>query len=169
MQQFQHRSELPADASAVLAAVTTEEYLLYRYEDPELHHLHIEINKNDEQGFACVVSRRGSTNKLPGFARRVVGDAVTMVQEQSWHGHVPPVKGELRIHLEGLPGKITVDLTLRDIAPGRSALEATGHVEVGIPLIGGRLEKMLVGKAEEAFEKSAIAIREYVAEHCPQD
>ncbi len=166
MQNFHNRCTLPASTSQVIAAITTEEYLLYRYEDPDLHHLHIEISQNDAQGFACCVTRSGSTHKLPGFVRSVLGDAITMVQSQTWQGRESPVHGTLRIHLEGLPGQVEFELKLSDVDERTSVLEAEGQVEVRIPLLGGRLEKLLLSKASEAFEKSMEAIRAYVESHC---
>lgn len=166
MQSFRHSCTLPAPASQVIAAITTHEYLMYRYEEPDLHHLHIEISQNNEEGFACTVSRSGSTHRLPAFARKLTGDAITMIQDQAWTGRESPVQGHLHIHLEGLPGHVHVDLVLRDEGENQSVLEAKGQVVAKIPLLGGRIEKMLVGHAEEAFSKSAEAIRRYVEDHC---
>ena len=162
MQSFEHRTTLPAPTADVIAAITTREYLLFRYEDPELHHLHIEISQNDEEGFACTVSRSGSTDKLPGFVRKVAGEHLTLIQDQSWNGRQAPVDGHLHIHLEGLPGHVHVDLKLDDVGNGQSEMQAHGQVVAKIPLLGGRIEKMLVGRAEEAFAKSAEAISEYL-------
>lgn len=164
MQTFSQSSQLPGSAAEILAAISTEAYLLHRYRDAELHHLHIEVSQDDETRFASSVRRTGSTSRLPGFAQKLVGDRLTLVQEQFWDRRAEPYQGGLDLHVEGMPGHVRTRLTLRDNGDGTSTLQARGEIQAGIPLLGGRIEKMLSSHAQEAFEKSVEAIRGYLAQ-----
>ncbi|MGJ8668014.1 MAG: DUF2505 domain-containing protein [Oceanococcus sp.] len=163
MQRFERSSLIPAPADTVVAAISTEDYLVYRYDEAGIQSFDLEIRQDNETRFESHVRRKTSTNKLPSFARKITGDTVTLIQHQFWNRQAQPYTGELRMELEGLPGHILTRLTLSDNGDGSSTLSGIGEVEARIPLLGGRIEKMMVGKVSEGFERSAVAIREYLA------
>ncbi len=162
MQAFNHDCVLPATAAKVLAAIASEDYLRFRYADEDGHELHIQVEQDDAQAFVCVLTRSGSSEKLPGFARKLVGERLTMIQHQRWDRDTTPYRGHLRVQLEGLPGHVHTELRLSDNADGTATLAAHGELEARIPLLGRQIEKMLIGRAQETFRKSTQAIREYV-------
>jgi hypothetical protein len=166
MQRFEQSCVLPADAATVIAAISTEAYLRYRYADVSLHEFRIEISQDDASGFACVVTRRGSTAKLPGMVRKLAGDSLTMTQSQDWDRKTHPYQGRLNMALEGIPGHINTRMSLVDNGDGSSTLQVRGEMEARIPLFGGQIEKMLLSRVEEAFDNSAQAIRAYIETHC---
>ena len=161
MQRFERESRLPASASEVIAAISCEDYLIYRYQESGIQSFELDIREDSPQRFESHVIRKASTEKLPGFARKITGDTVTLIQHQFWNRQAMPYTGELHMQLEGLPGHILTRLSLRDSNDG-SVLYGQGEVEAGIPLLGGRIEKLIVGKVAEGFERSAQAIREYL-------
>ena len=163
MQRFERDSLIPAPAHIVVAAISTEDYLVYRYDEAGIRSFELDIREDNELRFESHVRRQASTDKLPGFARKLTGDTVTLIQHQFWDRQTQPYAGELRMELEGLPGHIVTRLTLSDNGDGSSTLFGQGEVEARIPLLGGRIEKMMVGKVGEGFERSAEAIREYLA------
>ena len=162
MQRFERESRLPAPASEVIAAISCEEYLIYRYNESGIQSFELDIREDSPQRFESHVTRKAGTEKLPGFARKITGETVTLIQHQFWNRLEQPYTGELRMQLEGLPGHILTRLSLSDHADGGSTLYGDGEVEAGIPLLGKRIEKLIVGKVAEGFERSAQAIREYL-------
>lgn len=164
MQRFERDSSIPASADEVIAAISTEEYLVYRYDEAGIESFELDIREDSDERFESHVRRKASTHKLPSFARKIAGDSVTLLQNQFWNRDQRPYTGELRLELEGLPGHILTRLQLVDNGDGSSTLRGQGEVEARIPLLGGRIEKMMVGKVSEGFERSAQAIREYLAQ-----
>ena len=164
MQRFQRDSLIPASAETVVSAISSEEYLTYRYDEAGIQSFELDIVEDSIVRFESRVRRLASTEKLPGFARKLTGDTVTLLQHQFWNRQEQPFTGELKLELEGLPGHVLTRLTLVDNGDGSSTLHGHGEVEARIPLLGGRIEKMMIGKVGEGFERSAQAIREYLAQ-----
>ena len=162
MQQFESDCELPQSAAEVLAAIATEQYLRYRYDEDGIENFVLEIRSDTRQRFESFVSRSLKTDRLPAVARKIAGDSMTLLQNQHWDRSTTPYRGELRMQLEGLPGHIVTRLQLIDNGDGTSTLRGQGEVLAKIPLLGKQIEKMMIGKVGEGFERSADAIREYL-------
>lgn len=163
MQHFERSSRIDSTADDVIAAISTAEYLIQRYDEAGIESFELEIREDSAQRFESFVRRKASTNKLPSFARKITGDSVTLLQTQYWKRGQQPYTGEMKLELDGLPGHIVTRLTLSDNGDGSSTLHGSGDVVARIPLLGGRIEKMMVGKVAEGFERSAQAIRDYLA------
>lgn len=164
MKRFTHSTELPAAAADVVATVSTEAYLRYRYEDASLDEFRLDVLQDDADAFECRVTRSGRPARLPAFAAKMLGERATLVQTTRWERAGEPYRGEVALWLEGLPGRISGTLTLSDSGPDRSRLAADGRIEVDIPLLGRRIEALLVERAEEGFAASAEAIARYIRE-----
>lgn len=164
MQRFERNSTLPAPADAVIAAIASETYLHYRYDEAGVEHYEIEIREDSPTRFESRVVRHAGTDRVPSFARKFTGDRVTIVQTQFWDRSATPYTGELQLELQGLPGHILTRLSLRDNGDGTSTLQGHGEVEARIPLVGKRIEKMLLDKVGDGFEHSAQKIRDYLTE-----
>lgn len=163
MQSFKRSSALPASAQDVIAAISSEDYLVYRYDEAGIQSFELDIIEDSAERFESLVRRKASTDRLPGFARKITGDSVTLVQKQFWNRNQTPFLGELMMELEGLPGHILTRLELHDDGDGASTLHGHGEVVARIPLLGSRIEKLLVTRVGDGFERSAQAIREYLA------
>lgn len=164
MQAFERSSRIAAPADDIIAAISTAEYLIQRYDEAGIESFDLEIREDSAQRFESFVKRKVSTYKLPSFARKITGDTVTLLQTQFWKRNLQPYTGEMNLELEGLPGHILTRLELEDNGDGSSTLYGHGEVVARIPLLGGRIEKLIVGKVAEGFERSAQAIRDYLAQ-----
>ena len=82
------------------------------------------------------------TDSLPDFARSFVGEALTVVEIQTWSPPSPDGSrvADLNLHVKGAP--LTLKGTIR-LSPtaGGSVQEVEADLRAGVPLIGGRLEK----------------------------
>lgn len=164
MRKFNQSHQLLASAQRVIDLITSEDYLRYRYEDPQLMGFKLDISRDDEQAFACSIERVVDPgDKLPGVARRLVGDRFSVVQTTDWSRQGPPFKGTMKVTIPGMPGSITNNLLLSEVDDQCSCIETHGNIEVRIPLAGGQIERMLGGVAEETFAVSMRTINEYIA------
>ncbi len=164
MQRFERSSLLPAPADAVISAISSEDYLHYRYDEAGVEHYEIEIRENSPTRFESRVVRHAGTDRIPSFARKFTGDRVIIVQSQFWDRSREPYSGELHLELHGLPGHILTRLKLVDNGDGTSTLQGRGEVEARIPLVGKRIEKMLIDKVGDGFDHSAEKIRDYLTQ-----
>lgn len=88
------------------------------------------------------------TAGVPAFARKIAGDQTRIVKELTWHG----LDCSVEIASPGKPTSIS----------GRAALEAEGSgtrltydldVRATVPLVGGKIEKLVVQMTTEGFER----------------
>lgn len=94
------------------------------------------------------------TERVPSFAKKLAGDEIPIVQEETWHGN----KADVLITIPGKPGDMRGTITLEqrgsDVA---QTVDLT--VKVGIPLVGGKIEDLIAGlltKAARAENKVGV-------------
>jgi hypothetical protein len=79
-----------------------------------------------------------ATDKVPSFARKLVGDTLTIVQRERWS----PTSATVEITVPGKPGGATGTFTL-DESDGSTTQRVTLEVTAKVPLVGGKLETMI--------------------------
>ncbi len=98
----------------------------------------------DDDGGTITVTRVLPAN-VPDFARKFVGETLTVVQTETWG----PADGDgnrradVRLDVQGQPAGMT---SVHALSPaGRGAvLDIEGEIKVKIPIVGGKLERELL-------------------------
>ena len=91
------------------------------------------------EGMAVRIDMVQRTHGIPGFARKVVGEESRVVQSERW---VAGEGAELTVEIPGRPGHIRGHITLR--SEGDRTVEAfDGEARVAVPLLGGKLERLV--------------------------
>lgn len=93
---------------------------------------------------------------IPGFARKIVGDRINVVQREEW---TSADHADLHVTIPGKPGHLAGSIDLTEDA-GRTTETVDCEITVHIPLVGGKLEKLigdLLLKALRAEEQVARA------------
>jgi hypothetical protein len=108
------------------------------------------------EGMDVRLEQAHGTERLPGFAQKLVGDEIRFVQQETWGS---PTGADLQMSIPGKPGDIT----------GTETLEQSGSdvvhtidlaVTVSMPFVGGKLEDLVagfLGKAYDAENEAAVA------------
>jgi hypothetical protein len=93
---------------------------------------------------------------VPAFARKIIGATTRAVQREEWSDHQAAT---LVIETPGMPGSMSGTITIEP--SGKKAVEVVElEIRSGVPLIGGRLEKLmadLVRKSVEVEHRTGIA------------
>ncbi|HEX3930362.1 MAG TPA: DUF2505 domain-containing protein [Nocardioides sp.] len=88
------------------------------------------------------------TERIPSFARRLVGSEIRFVQEEAWSSHSA---ADIRVAIPGKPGDMSGTTTLT-----RAGADVVQQIElavkVSIPLVGGKVEDLVAGFMGKAFE-----------------
>jgi len=137
--RFEHVNSYPASAADVLEMLANREFReqVCTYQDA-LDHT-VRIDRAD--GTTTVeISRTQSMKGAPSAATRVVGDTVRIVQHERWS---EAGTAEFSMEIPGKPGHLRGTIRLVPNNDGGTDEVFTGEVKVGIPLVGGRLEKMV--------------------------
>lgn len=140
----------PAAVAAMLADPAFREEVLERQ--------HVLRGSATVQGDTVVVEQVQSAADLPSFARKFVGDEIVIVQTERWTG----TDADLHLAIPGKPGDITG--TVRLTPAGAGTVEVVDlTVKVSIPLVGGKIEKLVAEMIGKALAKEHEVGREWLA------
>ena len=89
-----------------------------------------------------------SGDDLPSFARRFVGDEITIVQNETW---TSPTTCDVELSIPGKPGEAVG--TMRLVEAGGTTTEVVDlDLSVRIPLVGGKIEGLIAALFKEALD-----------------
>jgi hypothetical protein len=90
-----------------------------------------------------------SARGIPAFATKFVGDEITIVQEEEW---ATPDRAAITVTIPGKPGDMTGSAMLAEAGAGTvETVDLT--IRVGIPLVGGKIEKLIADILAKALRK----------------
>ena len=111
------------------------------------------------EGMTVRVDQTQPAQGIPGFAKKIVGDKIRIVQTERWSDTSGAV---LDVEIPGKPGHMKGTITLS--GDGAGTVETVdGEVKVNIPMVAGKLEKLIVDlfisamKAEQKVGRSWLA------------
>ncbi|WP_182380046.1 DUF2505 domain-containing protein [Nocardioides sp. WS12] len=96
------------------------------------------------------------TDRIPSFAKKIVGNETTIVQTEKWSS---PTQGDIHVTIPGKPGEMIGTATLVEV-DGVTTETVDLQVTVKIPLVGGKIEELLaklLGSAMRAEERTGKA------------
>jgi hypothetical protein len=106
----------------------------------------------DDPGMVVRLEQAHGTDRIPGFARKLVGDEIRFVQVETWSS---PSSADLHVTIPGKPGEMDGTETL--VQSGADVVQTIDiSIEVSIPFVGGKVEDLIatfIGKAFDAENK----------------
>ena len=137
--RFEHVNSYPASAAEVLEMLTSPEFReqVCTYQEALDHSVRIEA---DGSVTTVEIDRTQSMKGAPSIATKVVGDTVHIVQNERWTGSD---SAKFSMEIPGKPGHLRGTIRLVANNDGGTDEVFSGEVKVGVPLLGGRLEKMI--------------------------
>src|SRR3954447_15030242 len=110
--------------------------------------LHRTVTVEEEAGATAVTIDQGhATDRLPGFARKIVGDRISMVQSESWTGGS---QARITVTVPGKPGEMSGTATLLP-DDGGVVEKVDMAVTVHLPLISGKVESLIADMLRKAL------------------
>lgn len=137
-----------ATVEQVFDMLATQEFREAVCDYQRVLHRTVTVDRTGEAA-SVTINQGHATDRLPGFARKIVGDHVTMVQAESWTNGSD---GTITVTVPGRPGEMTGTATLVPDAGGVTE-KVDMSVTVHLPLIGGKVEGLIadmLGKALRA-------------------
>ena len=87
------------------------------------------------------------TEHVPGFARKFVGEEIPIVQEETW---TSTTHADVLVTIPGKPGDMSGTINLAQV--GEDVVQTVQlSVKVSIPLVGGKIEDLIVGLLRRAL------------------
>ena len=143
---LQHR--YPEPLERMREVLTDEHYLQDKLRAVGGPRAELVSRKQDERGVTVVLHQAVPEDALPSFLRSVLSGDLTIHRTETWTDS----GGSVYAVVDGAPGTVSGAMRLKPDPPG-CVLDAQLTAEVGLPLIGGKVEKVItdsVGRLMEA-------------------
>lgn len=113
----------------------------------------------DIDGDVVTIEQVRSADDIPAFARTFVGDEILIVQTENW---TSPSSADVRLTIPGKPGEAVGTLEL--VESGGITTESIDlDLTVKVPLVGGKIEKLIAGIFSSALDIEQRVGREWLA------
>lgn len=117
----------------------------------------VSVSGTTESGSVEVTYTQAATG-VPAFAKKLVGEEITITQRERWSGNT----AALELTIPGKPGRITGTITLTE--SGGTTTERVGcDITVSVPLVGGKVERLIEEILRKALTKENQVGREWLA------
>jgi Protein of unknown function (DUF2505) len=144
--ELRHRYPVPPDR--IRAVLTDPDYLrdkLHAVGGPQAELL---SREQDERGITVVLRQTVPDDALPSFISAMLSGGLTIRRTETWTNS----SGSVHAEVDGAPGTVTGAMRLEPDQAG-CVLGAQLTAEVPLPLIGGKVEKIItehIGKLMDA-------------------
>jgi hypothetical protein len=101
----------------------------------------------DGDGMTVVVDQVQPADGIPSFAQKIVGHEIHVQQREHW---TSPTRATLEVTIPGKPGHLRGTISLTEV-DGKTVETVDAEVKVNIPMVGGKLEKLIAELLEAAL------------------
>jgi hypothetical protein len=118
----------------------------------------VQIERNEDRTTAVIDQVRAAAG-VPSFAKKFVGDEINLVQREDW---MSTDAADLRLTIPGKPGEMIGTIRLVESA-GTTTETVDGEIKVGIPLVGGKIERLIGDLLRKALTAEERVGRDYLS------
>ncbi|MEQ6903395.1 DUF2505 domain-containing protein [Nocardioides sp. YIM 152588] len=155
-----HTLTYPADAEAVAAMLADPAFREEVCRSQKATSYDVDVTGGPGAGMTVRTEMSLPTDKVPSFARKIVGSTTTIVQSEDWG---TATDADIHMEIPGKPGEITGTSVIAPPVDGATSRTVTLDITIRVPLVGGKIEDLvgkLLGSALRAEERVAA---EYLA------
>jgi hypothetical protein len=145
--KFEHTLRYDASPAEVFAMLGDAVFRERVCEAQHVSEATVEIDGVDDTMTVSIDQRRPSDG-IPSFAKKFVGDTIHIAQREEWSSATDAV---LDVTIPGKPGHMKGTITLRPDGDG-TVETVSGELKVHIPIVGGKIEGLVIELFEHALE-----------------
>jgi hypothetical protein len=160
---LEHRSAFPTSADAVYPTLVDEAFLTERLRAIGGKGAALLAHSRVGEATEFTLRQGVDASRLPGAVRSLVGGDLVVEREERWRPAGARYAAVTRVSISGVPGEINGEARLGDHGDG-SLLVVRAQVRVGIPLVGGKLEKVIVEQVGKLLSAEAEFAETWLAE-----
>ena len=142
---------LPYDVQTVTDVFTDEAFLKHTSEHVGGELTSLTVDGDTSAAFTLTAVRALPTKRLPEFARKFVGESLTVTQTEQWAAPLPDGSREAQVSISIAGVPVSADAVQRLIAEGTSTrVDVEGNVSSSIPFMGAKIAdaaEPMIGKA----------------------
>lgn len=157
--RFEHRASFPAPVDTVYSILVDEAFLAARLRDIGGKGAALLDHSTTADGAAYKLRQGVDANRLPSAVRSILNGDLVVEREERWRGR--EFRG--RASISGVPAQITSHGRLTDRG-GSTELLVSAEVKVNIPLIGGKIEKVVAEQVTKLLAAEAEYAEKWLAE-----
>lgn len=158
---MEHRASFATPADTVHAALVDQAYLTERLQALGGTNASI-VDRSERDGEVTYRVRQGlAAGHLPSAVRTLLKGDLVVDRTETWR---PDRTGTVTATIPGVPGEITGQSTLSDTADG-STWVTDLEIRVGIPIVGGRIEKAIGEQVVRLLANEATFTEKWLARH----
>ncbi|MGV0740804.1 DUF2505 domain-containing protein [Mycolicibacterium sp. XJ870] len=167
---LEHTMAFDAPADTIYAAYTSREYwdaLMDRYDELTPGKSDITGFSSDERGIDVEFRQVLPRSELPAILRTVIPLDMAISRRQRFAPYDrgrDAADGSYTASVSHAPGRLDGRYELSGAATG-SRLEVASTCKVSVPLLGGKLEDMVLQSVKDVFTIEGAFTAEWVAEH----
>jgi hypothetical protein len=157
--RFEHRATFAAPVDDVLATLVDEAFLTARLRDIGGKSAALLEHGTSGDTVAFRLRQGVDASHLPGAVRSIISGDLVVEREERWRG----AESAGRATINGVPAQITSRGRLSGRGDG-AELVIQAEVKVGIPLIGGKIEKAVAEQVTKLLATEAEYAEKWLAE-----
>jgi len=157
---------LAASAQSVTDVFTNEEFIKHVSETVGGELKSFTISGPTSGAFTTTTVRTLPTTRMPDIAKKVLGDSLTVTQEESWSA--PAADGSRTNSIKLTVAKAPVDVTAEQklVANGdTTVVELSGDVKSSVPFLGGKIASAAEPVIGRALNLQATLAQEWLTSH----
>lgn len=159
---FEETYRYARDADTVMRMFSDRAYFERKYERTTLSYEVLEHERSDDHFRIRCKLTMPSHVPLPGFAKKVLGETMTVVQEDVWD--LSTRKGQLKIEMHGAPISINAEMSLEQGENGGEN-HVQWQINSRVPLIGGKIAKLVADDIQAKSPGDVEISNELLAEY----
>ncbi|MCW4353331.1 DUF2505 domain-containing protein [Hoyosella sp. YIM 151337] len=163
----EYRKEFPFPAEKVYEALATRQYWEDRLTAVGGTNARVVAFETNDGGISVELEQTIPRSKLPSVAHTVIKHDMVIQRRESWSaldGAASSASGELFAAMPGGPGDVKGTRKLAADGSG-SIIEATVESRVSVPIVGGKLEKVVLQNLVRLYEKEDSFTEEWIGKH----
>jgi hypothetical protein len=157
--RFEHRASFPATVDAVYSTLVDEAFLTARLRDIGGKGAALLSHETTDGGAAYRLRQGVDADRLPGAVRSILKGDLVVEREERWRGH----ESAGRATIAGVPAQIASRGRLTERGGGTELL-VSAEVKVSIPLVGGKIEKVVAEQVTKLLAAEAEYAEKWLAE-----
>jgi len=161
--KFEERHSFDQSAETVMKMYSDRKFFDRKYKD--VNAIECELLEEKKTDARCLVKYRlvmKSDAPLPEVAKKIMGDTVKMVQQDSLD--IAKRTGRIDIEIKGAPIKMFADMKLIE-ENGKAVNVQSWTISCGIPLVGGKIEAAISEDVKAKSKRDLAASRKIVLDY----
>lgn len=157
---------LPYDVATVTDVFTDEAFLKHTSEHVGGELKSLTVDGDTSAAFTLTAVRTLPTTRLPDFARKFVGDSLTVTQVENWSAPLADGSREAKVSMSVAGAPVNVDAVQRLIAEGTSTrVDVEGNVTSSIPFMGAKIAAAAEPYIGKALNIQAAEAKNWLENH----